>query len=580
MDLTETHSYKCKVNVTLRSTKPVVGCEINPFVSVRSEGPLPAPSRDYSVSYKWYREQKFCSIHHDKMATFQCVSCVKLNITRKESYHCSTKCFLNSWQAHMWRHRLKMETSTDDKQTIRKLRSCGSWPEFGSECLSNEKAVVMEEEKEWLLVSCSKNYVPKMDDLGLTLKLECVAVDFSSNTALSDLNVTLTDPVIEFPTAQPRCIVQIQCPRESSSLCSTSLNGIHFSVLSYNILSDLYTNQKYHYCPSWALVWEYRRHNLLREIIEYSADIICLQEVQSDHFENFFKPELTKEGYMVVYKKRTNEVYTGKQFVTDGCATFYRNDLFKEVAKYEIEFNKKTSPVVEALKSELRNEASIRLKKDNIALVVILGTPKYCHTYNAFPSRVCVVNAHICSDPKFPDVKLFQVVTLINELEKILQPEIPLLICGDFNSVPKSDPHTFMVTGRLEYSDSVDPYGVYQHLKLDHQFSLASAYASFGLAVGKQERHLGKFNLKTREPILTFFSPRFSKTLDYIFFTECFLIVNSLELEGVLELLDNKDLAAGLPSPLWSSDHIALMATFRMLPKNHPATARKQADPS
>lgn len=172
-------------------------------------------------------------------------------------------------------------TLTDGKQTIRKLRSSGSWPEFDSECLINEKAAAQEEEKEWLLVSFSKNYVPKLDDLGLILKLECVAVDISTNATLSDCNVTVTDPVIEFPAARPRCMVQIQCLPESLTLCSTSLNGIAFNILSYNILSDMYTNNKYHYCPPWALVWEYRRHNLLREIIGYNADIICLQEVNT-----------------------------------------------------------------------------------------------------------------------------------------------------------------------------------------------------------------------------------------------------------------------------------------------------------
>jgi hypothetical protein len=47
------------------------------------------------------------------------------------------------------------------------------------------------------------------------------------------------------------------------------------------------TNDKYAYCPTWALSWQYRRQNLLREIIGYNADILFLQEVQSDHFEEW-----------------------------------------------------------------------------------------------------------------------------------------------------------------------------------------------------------------------------------------------------------------------------------------------------
>ena len=39
------------------------------------------------------------------------------------------------------------------------------------------------------------------------------------------------------------------------------------------------------YCPPWALAWPYRRLNLLKELLSYQADILCLQEVQSNHFQ-------------------------------------------------------------------------------------------------------------------------------------------------------------------------------------------------------------------------------------------------------------------------------------------------------
>jgi CCR4-NOT transcription complex subunit 6 len=33
-----------------------------------------------------------------------------------------------------------------------------------------------------------------------------------------------------------------------------------------------------------------------------------MMQVQSDHFEEFFAPELEKHGYTAVYKKKTTEV--------------------------------------------------------------------------------------------------------------------------------------------------------------------------------------------------------------------------------------------------------------------------------
>lgn len=36
---------------------------------------------------------------------------------------------------------------------------------------------------------------------------------------------------------------------------------------------------------------------------------VCFQ-VQSDHYDEFFAPELDKHGYYGLYKKKTNEVVT------------------------------------------------------------------------------------------------------------------------------------------------------------------------------------------------------------------------------------------------------------------------------
>ena len=58
--------------------------------------------------------------------------------------------------------------------------------------------------------------------------------------------------------------------------------------------------------------------------------------MQSDHFEEFFGPELEKHGYASVYKKKTAEVYTGTSYAIDGCATFFRRDRFSLVKKYEV----------------------------------------------------------------------------------------------------------------------------------------------------------------------------------------------------------------------------------------------------
>jgi CCR4-NOT transcription complex subunit 6 len=349
--------------------------------------------------------------------------------------------------------------------------------------------------------------------------------------------------------------------------------------MSYNVLSDLYaTSEQYSYCPPWALAWTYRRQNLLREIVTYRADILCLQEVQSDHYEDFYAPELEKHGYTGVYKKKTGEIYTGSVYVIDGCATFFRRDRFSLVKKYEVEFNKAAQSLSEALVPTNKKAALSRLLKDNVALIVVLearDTGGFMDAQAASGKRgqlLCVANTHIHANQELKDVKLWQVHTLLKGLEKIAaSADIPMLVAGDFNSVPGSAPHSLLSTGRVDpvHPDlQVDPLNILRPpSKLCHSLPLVSAYGSFGRMIGigpaadKQRRRMDP---ATSEPHFTNCTRDFLGTLDYIFYT-----ADSLTVESLLELLDEDSLRkdTGLPSPEWSSDHIALLAEFRCKPR-------------
>ena len=57
-------------------------------------------------------------------------------------------------------------------------------------------------------------------------------------------------------------------------------------------------------------------------------------------------------------------------------------------------------------------------------------------------NRIMISNVHIHWDPEFCDVKLMQILLFLTELRRKISDDIPLVLTGDFNSLPSSgNPH-------------------------------------------------------------------------------------------------------------------------------------------
>ncbi|KAL0428632.1 UNVERIFIED_CONTAM: Carbon catabolite repressor protein 41 [Sesamum latifolium] len=592
------------LRVHLPSDIPIVGCELTPYVLLKRADKSVItddvtelnPIDGHFLRYKWYRVQSdkkvaVCSVHPTEQATLQCLGCVKAKIPVAKSYHCSPKCFSDAWQHHRVLHERAAsavnENGSEDEEIFGRFNSTGSNvglstshsnPNLSNGSTAVYPATVTQRSggETWFEVGCYKTYTPTADDIGHVLKFECVVVDAETKLAVGPANTLLTSRVIPAPSPSPRRLIivgGIDMPGHLDLDGRISSAGT-FTVLSYNILSDTYaTSELYSYCPSWALSWTYRRQNLLREIVGYRADIVCLQEVQSDHFEEFFAPELDKHGYQALFKRKTAEVFGGNINSIDGCATFFRRDRFSHVKKYEVEFNKAAQSLTDALvPSAQKKNALSRLVKDNVALIVVLEA-KFNNQGIDNPGKrqlVCVANTHVNVHQELKDVKLWQVHTLLKGLEKIAaSADIPMLVCGDFNSVPGSAPHTLLAMGKVDplHPDlAIDPLGILRPAaKLTHQLPLVSAYSSFarvGVGLGLEQRR--RMDPATNEPIFTNCTRDFIGTHDYIFYS-----ADSLTVESLLELLDEDSLRkdTALPSPEWSSDHIALLAEFRCKPR-------------
>lgn len=256
-----------------------------------------------------------------------------------------------------------------------------------------------------------------------------------------------------------------------------------FTTMCYNVLCDKYaTRQLYGYCPAWALSWDYRKHSILEELKAYSADIIALQEVETEQYHDYFLRELQQEGYEGIFspKSRAKTMSEFERKHVDGCAIFYKTSKFSLITEHLIEFNQLAMANAEG-SDDMLNRV---MTKDNIALVALLqikdgafdsfqpggsssgsgggpgtigigansnatgsggngtnsvlggnggtsgaggsvvGSSNNTSTTNVstqplHQQRLLVCTAHIHWDPEFCDVKLIQTIMLTHELQAI-----------------------------------------------------------------------------------------------------------------------------------------------------------------
>jgi CCR4-NOT transcription complex subunit 6 len=227
----------------------------------------------------------------------------------------------------------------------------------------------------------------------------------------------------------------------------------------------------------------------------------------------------------------------------DGCVIFYKNKLFEFVEEHHIEFQ--AMAMARHKEFEADQEALMRIMtKDNIALAVVLRI--------SGQKPIVVVNTHIYWDPQYSDVKLIQVQFMMERIAAIAGPGAPwegapVIICGDFNSVPGSGPYELITSGAAPAAH-VDlqegfQYGSYSKAGFSHPFSLESVYHFMG------------------EPPFTNYTLDYVGVLDYIFITN-----KSLRATQVLQPLDAATVkSTRLPNPYYSSDHVSLMAELQIL---------------
>ena len=161
-------------------------------------------------------------------------------------------------------------------------------------------------------------------------------------------------------------------------------------------------------------------------MLDYDADIVCLQEVDAQYWETLFKPEMRKLQYEGIYKQRTGDK-------PDGTALFYKSHRFELLASKHIEYKHRTE---------------LDVRRDNVGVLGLLQFK------DATGPCICIATTHLLFSPRRGLVKLAQIQCLAEEaaflasLGEAFGMRVPVIVTGDMNFTPDSLLYEYLIRGR------------------------------------------------------------------------------------------------------------------------------------
>uniref|UniRef100_A0A2M4CRH8 2',5'-phosphodiesterase 12 n=1 Tax=Anopheles darlingi TaxID=43151 RepID=A0A2M4CRH8_ANODA len=388
---------------------------------------------------------------------------------------------------------------------------------------------------QWEEVCQEHTYLVRTCDIGYHLKFCC--------TPRGAERVGLTTEIV---AVRPVQAGPGQCPFEVRHLFTpTKLPPHQFRVVSYNLLADYYTDSDYSrtvlfgYCLPYALEMDYRKQLLIKELLGYRGDILCLQEVDSKIFDCDLLPILEQKHFAGCHQPKRN--------TAEGLATFYDTGKFDFIEKDSVIVSEIMEQFPELWDRVSDNEPLLeRIVKRSTALQLTLLRSRSANKY------LLVANTHLYFHPDADHIRLLQfgfaMLHIRRTYERIRREhnlggqELALLFCGDFNSVPECGIYRLM-TERYVGPEMADwlsnEQEAVRNVSLTQPFSMASACGC---------------------PPFTNYTVGFAACIDYIFYQ-----TDLLQVTDVIPMPSEEELKMyeAIPSPVFPSDHIALVANLQ-----------------
>lgn len=399
-----------------------------------------------------------------------------------------------------------------------------------------------EDQIEWEEIGRGFSFIIRPEDIGYRLKVRAIPNSKDGKRTGPEVTALSKNEVEAGPG---------YCPFECRHLFTEKrLDGKSLRICSYNILADYYADtetgrqQLFVYCPQYAIDIDYRKQLLIKELLGYNADIMCLQEVDYKVFDLDLIPFLSEQCNM-------NGVHDKKGTTPEGLATFYRTDRFELIESHGLNIGEsvKSQEACKDLFAKLQynDQLVLRLTDRSTTLqIVLLKSREFSEKY------FVVANTHLYFHPDADHIRLLQIgisMILVEDFikkfkEKFSTNDISLIFCGDFNSVPECGIYKLMTEGHVPANfidwKSKEEEAV-RDVELTQPFKMVSA---------------------TGNENVTNFTVGFKECIDYIFIQN-----DKFNVTKTIEMPSKEDLEAHLaiPSVTFPSDHIAILAELEII---------------
>ncbi|KAJ3070772.1 Nocturnin [Rhizoclosmatium hyalinum] len=286
--------------------------------------------------------------------------------------------------------------------------------------------------------------------------------------------------------------------------------------MQWNLLADSLCGSEgskgFERAPPESLPWEFRKNRILEHILELDPTILCVQELDEPHFDDWILPSLKSIGFDGVFEKKPNSV--------DGSAVFVNSERFSIASTKSIRYSASPSSDPPTVPTDLAPQ-------NQKALIVQL-----LDKHSSRPLIVTVTHLKAEKNDLGESIRYQEMKTLLDSLlSDYGTTSTPIIIAADLNATPTSNHYPARVYPLIE----------------QHSLGMRSSYANGRGADGEPEYTTWKVR-KGQES---------RHTIDYIFYrVNCGLEVVSM-LDMPVDVDDDR-----IPSFRYPSDHFSLLTEF------------------